>query len=121
MKKLTRENPRGIMDQAMNPETQGHTERQPTEASDISGLLEEAVERGARAALRWARLQRDNDLLKMNQAGPRSRNEAGSVGSNRAPSPARSRPGIMLKIHELNYYKRSSGNYASNSFMRFLA
>ncbi|KAK4438107.1 hypothetical protein Salat_0144800 [Sesamum alatum] len=67
------------------PNVRGHTEQRPTDASNIQGLLEEAAEMGARAALRWAHFQRENDPARASHADPST--EAGSIGSSRAPSP----------------------------------
>ncbi|KAK4435239.1 hypothetical protein Salat_0687200 [Sesamum alatum] len=78
---------------AQNHEAQSireHAEQHPTDASNIQGLLEEAVEMGARAALRWAHFQRENDLAKASHTNPST--EAGSIGSSRAPSPEQPRP-----------------------------
>ncbi|KAK4425530.1 hypothetical protein Salat_1747000 [Sesamum alatum] len=67
-----------------------HTEPQPTNASNIRGLLEEAAERRARAALRWVHLLRENDPNRISYASPSA--GAGSVGSSQGLSPVQPQP-----------------------------
>ncbi|KAK4426621.1 hypothetical protein Salat_1430800 [Sesamum alatum] len=85
-----RESPK---EQRVNDEAPGvreHTEQQPTNASNIRGLLKEAAEKGARAALHWVHLLRENDPNRVSHAGPSA--GAGPVGSSRAPSLVQPQP-----------------------------
>ncbi|KAK4421313.1 hypothetical protein Salat_2081800 [Sesamum alatum] len=75
------------------PNPQTHAIQQYVEAENIRELLQEATERRARAALRWAYVQgRMRGVPEEGQVNPRAGGEEGSVGSSRAPSPKRSRP-----------------------------
>ncbi|KAK4424203.1 hypothetical protein Salat_1613700 [Sesamum alatum] len=79
------------LEERMAPE---NSIRSPTMGVDMGALLEEAAERGTRAALQWMR--RENQVLPPNPdpKPPVTKEREGSVGSSRAPEGPR-RQGVM--------------------------